>query len=1084
MSLNLFLNYERTNSEGIFYREIAQTPYVVKAKVKFEDPSLQVPTRYAATYKLNDDSSEAFFSLINGESFTFNGNTPCISSISVTVKDGDGTPLQTMKLSCQFVTKFPSISFIAYPSYYIDKELGLKSLNSNNYLIDSPGVLFYGEGHTETINLSANITNAPSSPSIIKWKIGNTLETVNSESTFQANITPGTTTATVNITSKSLEDSLIPISVIAYNQEITEPASVIKYDDNTGEKSYYPFFSTSLSAEGINNINNKFKNSIQIKPYPTSNTHVLSCPVFGQTLTLPLDFSTRLFKASIEENPNHFSALVTKLTSTAWELNEYSKIGEWNYKTKNLEKITIYEFPLKYSEVITGQIPDLFTVPLGERTTITLSVSTNFQVHFNYKINGTNDWIPRNEVRTHSVLTSVLPLPFAEIFLSDYFIEKTKELVINNIKIYADESLQLQKVILTIDDNLDKEYEIDSNLKNFPSITFEKLGKRTIYIFATFLNEETSEAQTIKNAFKDIVEVIDVADEVFYSADPQEYRTEFSPLTISYSTSAIPLIAPNDWAIADNVNYVLTAIYNTIESVLAHTVQYQFCDVFMGWLGNDKYAWSDLQCYSGEIPSSQWSKYVTTATFDQPEVDQLVWSENSYANRVIDPSCLQKYCIEWKWSSRTRRRSEVAITWRSTKKTEGYKKLWKYESCELNPYTLICPVGKWHTSTLDKLLYPSPFCSSKDTCANVGFVITIQGKYIIARETELFILDNLDEPTVLAKQTLADEIFAFSKIEKMALSKESLLYVLDSEIPRVSVFNVRPNDAILLSQHWGKLGSAANPYGFKNPKDLHITKDLEIIIVDTGNKCLKTYTSSGKHKNTFVDDRFQESPPLSVSTDSLGNFHILLEDKVLIYDANQTFVKEYLLPSSVVEPKRISFSYNGEISYITHKNGIVKFFRNGMLYGHFINNLKCKNGEILTGFNDVIQDSTHNLYICVKDKVLKYADRMKFIENSSLNKELYWDLSEILINKNEYIQHTTYVKAFQKLWDNMELLRTSLTFIDEAQAKLIGKPVIKKEDLIIGQNELVVNSVINRLSTQLWTNLESLVSYVTPKTVE
>ena len=318
----------------------------------------------------------------------------------------------------------------------------------------------------------------------------------------------------------------------------------------------------------------------------------------------------------------------------------------------------------------------------------------------------------------------------------------------------------------------------------------------------------------------------------------------------------------------------------------------------------------------------------------------------------------------------------------------------------------------------------------------------------------------------------------------MALSKESLLYVLDSEIPRVSVFNVRPNDAILLSQHWGKLGSAANPYGFKNPKDLHITKDLEIIIVDTGNKCLKTYTSSGKHKNTFIDDRFQESPPLSVSTDSLGNFHILLEDKVLIYDANQTFVKEYLLPSSVVEPKRISFSYNGEISYITHKNGIVKFFRNGMLYGHFINNLKCKNGEILTGFNDVLQDSTHNLYICVKDKVLKYADRMKFIENSSLNKELYWDLSEILINKNEYIQHTTYVKAFQKLWDNMELLRTSLTFVDEAQAKLIGKPAIKKEDLIIGQNELVVNSVINRLSTQLWTNLESLVSYITPKTVE
>lgn len=1087
MSLSLFLNNERTSSEGVFFREITQNPYTVQASVKFDDVSIKVPSRYAAVYKLNDSIEEKFFDLTKPQAFIFTGSIPCVSSIEVIVKDGDGTSLQTMKLSCKFVTKFPEISFIAYPSYYIDKELGLKSLTSSNYLVDSPGVLFYGEGHTEIINLSSNVINTSNPSEHIEWLIGNDLSNIASTSEYKVNKVPGTTTATVSISSESFDDKLIPISVVAYNNEITideAKSSVVKYDDVTGEKSFYPFFSTSLSVNGIPESADKFRSSIKINPYPTKDTYSYYSPFSHETISLPLDFSTKILRASVTLNSSRFSSLLTTLSSTKWELKQFSKIGDWEYKTKDLEKITVYEFPLRYNEIVTGQIPELFTIPLGEKTTVTLSVSTTFLAHFNFLINEKNDWIPRSETELHTAVATILPLPFAEIFVSDYFIEKTKELTINNIKIYADERLHLQKLLIKVDDNLDKEYEIDGDLKNFPPITFTRLGKRTLYIFATFLNEETNEVQEIKNTFENIIEVIDVADEVFVEEDPLEYRTEYSPLAVSYSTSAIPLIAPNDWAIADNVNYVLSTIYNTIDSILSHTVQYQFCDTFMGWLGNDKYAWSDLQCYSGTIPSSQWSKYVTTATFDQPEVESLVWAENSYAGRIIDPSCLQKYCIEWKWSSRTRRRSELSITWRSTKLTEGYKKRWKYESCEFNPYTISCPVGKWHTSTLDKLLYPSPFCSSKDSCSNVGFVITNKGKYIVARETEIFILDNLDEPTVLAKQTLADELFAFSKIEKIALSRESLLYVLDSEISKVSVFNVRPNDAILLSQHWGKLGSAANPYGFKNPKDLHITKDLEIIVVDTGNKCLKKYTSSGKHKSTFADTKFQDNPPLSVSTDSLNNLHVLTQDRVLIYNSSNVFIKEYLLPSSVIEPNKINFSFNGEISYITHKNGIVKFFRNGTIYGHLINNLKCKNGEILTGFVDVIQTSTHNLFICVKDKILKYADRMKFTKNSSLNKTLYWDLGEILINKNEYIQHSTYVKAFQKLWDNMELLRTSLTFADEAQAKLIGQPVVQKEDLVIGQNELVVNSVINRLSTQLWRNLESLVSYITPKTLE
>jgi hypothetical protein len=41
-------------------------------------------------------------------------------------------------------------------------------------------------------------------------------------------------------------------------------------------------------------------------------------------------------------------------------------------------------------------------------------------------------------------------------------------------------------------------------------------------------------------------------------------------------------------------------------------------------------------------------------------------------------------------------------------------------------------------------------------------------------------------------------------------------------------------------------------------------------------------------------------------------------------------------------------------------------------------------------------------------------------------------------------------------------------------------PTYLKEDLIIGQNEIVTNAVINRLAEQLWTNMQSLINYFDP----
>ena len=93
--------------------------------------------------------------------------------------------------------------------------------------------------------------------------------------------------------------------------------------------------------------------------------------------------------------------------------------------------------------------------------------------------------------------------------------------------------------------------------------------------------------------------------------------------------------------------------------------------------------------------------------------------------------------------------------------------------------------------------------------------------------------------------------------------------------------------------------------------------------------------------------------------------------------------------------------------------------------------------------------------------------------------ESYWPLSNLLIHKDEYVQNWVYNKSFQRLWDHIELFRGSLIF-DETRCKSYKPPTYSKEQIIIGQNEIVTSAVVNRSIEYLWSNFESLLSYFDP----
>ena len=220
---------------------------------------------------------------------------------------------------------------------------------------------------------------------------------------------------------------------------------------------------------------------------------------------------------------------------------------------------------------------------------------------------------------------------------------------------------------------------------------------------------------------------------------------------------------------------------------------------------------------------------------------------------------------------------------------------------------------------------------------------------------------------------------------------------------------------------------------------------------------------------------------LSVSVDSHDRLHCLTSSRIVVFDSKGNYLFDYVLHEDIINPKKINTSYNKEMIYVTYELGVAKYFRDGN-FSHFtLQNVICGNGSYLQEYDSVMQDKFRNVYVTAGDKLLQLQDIQHIVElKAPIKQELYWDLKELLVHKEEYIQPWVYLKSFHRLWDNIELLRTSLFYSLNEECKKYVPAVYAKEDLIIGQNEIVTNSVINRLSEQLWTNLVGLINYFDP----
>ncbi len=1127
MALDLYVNNERFSNNSVFYRvRNSSSNYNLVVRLKdtvlnsselkafLSDAKIEIsvnsnssqPVKYNSPFVATDFGEDGILGV-------YTVPKSGISSIRVFVYLNDEqltlqSPEYSFEMFAVFVSSFPVVTFKCYPSAYIDENTNaLVSLNETNWKL-SPAVEFYGEGHTETMNLLAELVYS-SNDYNISWFVGNVPNDLKNEerlslfvgddefpetkpdvsawknknspclfpsSSFQTSVLPVVVSsprkATVSVLSIPNEQANIPISVRLTNKEITISGPIVTYDDVTGHQSFYPFFNSSLNIYGYEH-RQQYKGNIKVLTYPSIPNPTFFSPFDKRTPFLPLDGQTHPFRSSVVDQIS-YDFLVNRFSGTQWKITANSPTGSWETSTPFLSTVTTYQFNMGYEMEQDWYLP-VHRAAYNGITSLVVSCTAYKHVWINAP---PFDWERKFFTYTFEDEILIQPYPFNEFrfFTTNYFNLKDQEILIyltptasfaNNI-----DSLQMHSQFGNQTINFNKEQLFVSSTIGVSltgTISFNTLGPMDLFITATSNNAADGKPKKFVYKIPKFVEIVPTLDESF----SESTKTISNPLVLTYKEA--PKIYPNEWITADNINSIFNKIYTSLEEITSHTKLYTNRSFIYGQLvtqplkhtvnKNDVYTWDDLTGEQSSVTS--WETFASNKLFAGK-----YWKDHETLPKTqtqMDPTCIQKHCIDWRWRFRTQKRSSPYATWRKTRKGGVLEKKWRREKCALDSDDLECNRSEWLISTAPQ----SPFKVTETLACELRDVLTLNSRdIIVAYPTEIRILENDPKATTIARRGIADEEYSFQDITSLGATTDNKIVVLDRKLSRVSIFDLIANPVeIVPFLSWGTYGIAQDPRGFYDPQDLYVDQHDGIYIADTGNKCVKKLSVTGNLQHILTHSYFDEYPPISVCKDSNDNLHCLTEKRVLVFTNNGAFLAVYNLSDSIVNPRKIRNSYNKEFLYITHEKGMQKIFKTGEFAYNMIPSVSNK------GCRGAFQDKYRNLYITSRTSLLKVPDLQQTIESKmQIPPHLIWSLSDILVSREEYIQSWVYLKSFHRLWDNIELLRDSLYYEKEG-CKSYKPPVHKKQDLIIGQNELVTNSVINRLSNQLWENILSLLEY-------
>lgn len=1176
IDLTLFINYERTNSSAYFYRLTSTEPYNASPNLAPYFVNL-VSTAYNLNSSLSADFYNVWYSLNNSTNRSTNltsltgfERTPTtrLSSVqavlSATTAPGSLSSFWTphvlrRSLSAVFVPYFLSGDFIGYPKGYFITRTLFDTFKPNQNLQNSPGLSFYGEGHTETINLTS--INVDSRATRYIWRLDNSTTKYPISSTI---ISQPLLSVYTTLTSEIGTYPTIPVSLHLTNSLFLSTDPFFYYDDITGVPTFYPYYISTQDVNGKEiSPRNRLKESIKILPYteieysftpgaptklylPTNRsqvdfTAILQTSVVDQASGSVIDSNSLLpcyglygiiwnwesfigcgvTPQSFVGRPSSWET--TSLTATfpkRWEpqpvlsaelflINPIACSAvnlTWTlstFQTKHIEPAIpkrINEF--NYSFALKDNGGESYTganggkgITLSEFTNTNILLSAQHTVQSLISANFTqaavaqgysNDWDPKRVDFNIKYDIVSIPNNGTALYTPNKFVLTGTEIKFENLLSFAD---QVTSVLIDLDDNKTVQLTGENITNNFTAV-YENAGFKTLRIQLYSPNRIMYEPLIFPN----IIRVLNEYDQV----SPSEYRSNVTSLQIPWPDK--PQVGSNDWAVADNINNWFKKFFENLEYLETRGRIYDnTATEYFGYLGpastsvseltsGEVWTWEDLNCFSPTLNNAviTWRDVLSAENFGDingryVDKEAATWQNYECTYGQVSPTCYGLYDVEWSWRLRKKGSSLTPITWKQTqcKLSNGeFPKKWVYEPPVGQP-VLVCSPGQWYVNvpqlnTYDELIAPSRV---ENRCIYYGIASRNNVLYT-AHKNQIRLLNSNRDATFFDYEDTIDEVKDFSSIKNICLDSSGKIYILDDFQSQVTVYNYEQGTLgrnFKLFTIWGGFGSAKSNSKFSNPNDLHIDQLDNVWVTDTGNGCVKMFSNTGYWVQTIIDDSLKQEIPLSTAVDSQKNVHILTKQSIRVYNYKGEFLFSYSYKNETTrEPRKINSSYNREIIYLATDTQVLKYFRNGVFFSYII-----KDRTDVNNINGLYHDEFRNLLILSNDKILKYPDVMVIKYLKGFLPDNYWKLEDVLIHKEEYIQNWVYTKAFQRMWDNIEIFRSTL-FYNDTNCKSYKPPVYSKDKMIIGQNEIVTSTVINRVLEYLWVNLTSLFDYFDP----
>ena len=1050
MSLLLFANYENTRNSSIFYRLTSNTPYTFTLKLSETDSTIS--NSYIAEYSIDDDSNRILFSDDLTAFISLTAATPHVRTISVTAfNDQDFTLTSILNLSAVFVTKFLSANYIAYPQGFLNPYAPKYRYNTmdpsrypteDSYLVDlsanNRSNSFYGEGLTESVGLSTNTLYTDCSAI---WKVG------------PYSVTTKTRTASALIHTTSDTTAVYPTSLQLYNNTFVQNGPTVAYFEVlSGTPSYYPFYSSSVNVDGTQKTSGgTFSKSLSVLKYPEarSTDFAFNAPLTG-TVDLPLDSSAKIFTSSLVSLPFDNSLFSQVFYGSYWSINATANPQGINpdwFLTTSLLSSSIQNFRFQLGYYNQNNIDNvLLRASVGYPTSLNFEVSAIKIIQSPPRAGSDrfgSSWQAKSQYVPFQATAVISPLPVTNLYVTNYYNLTGTNVYFTNVWSGSSSRAEPLNTVVQFDtlsssplaDGLSGEFQLSAN----------NIGVSVLSAVTTFRDANNDEYST-KYSAPGVFECVGSYDDV----ETNHFKSEISPLLLTNNTA--PRLTPNEWVTEDNVNSIIDKFSVAIEELDQYSSLYS--------LSSTKVTGRLKQTYY----TTRYTTVYTISTYDIPDGSILSF---------VDDTPITTF--------------EIPLSSLTTFTTTT-------SLCAFNEfsrtYAEILPglEYEWVSSSVSPIEFDNwPIPSSDASLFYKGFVVLPKSNQIVVGYSDhINLTNNTYTSPIVTTEIAIDEIFSFQNIQAIGTTSQDYVVVLDSAFPRVSVYTIANNKFSLFTT-WGRFGYQTSDQGLNKPRDLHIDQLDLVWVADTGNNCIKKFTINGKNLLKITHEYLEQNPPLSVCVDSEQNIHVLTSNGIFVFDSKGVYIFQYTLPDNISGPVKINTSYNRESIYITHSAGVIKYFRTGVIYQYLFHNQIYRDinniPQTLEGYNSIFQDEHRNVYITVKDQVVRIADLMKLKRYKAQSiKELLWTADQLHVHKEEYVQPWVYLKSFHRMWDNIELFRNSLLYNIYGR-RLYTERVYDKSQLIIGQNEIVSNAVINRICNQLWTNLRTIINYFDPNYV-